>query len=224
MKPLNALIRKGFASAMKGLKSGATDTPKPAWERFLSSPGVIAIVTVLGTGVFGTIITGKIQEHNRRSEQAYLAYDKNLTLMLEVVKRAFEIPMRYSSASENLIVITDPLWRSKQDAQPSDPIEQAKAAVLKEFNDADAEWRKQSASIGYLLVWYLPEHKEVRQQWRDVEKTVGAYRDCALDVYKPEGVDKLPETRPCTEEMENIRNALDKVADSLAAAKRSLPK
>lgn len=224
MKRLNALIRKGFASVMTGLKSHATDTSKPAWERFLSSPGVITIVTVLGTGIFGTIITGKIQEHNRRSEQTYLAYDKNLTLMLEVVKRAFEIPMRYSSASENLIVITDPLWHPKQGAQPSDPIEQAKAAVIKEFNDADAEWRKQSASIGYLLVWYLPERKEVRQQWREVEKTVEAYRDCALSVYNPDGVDKPLEPRPCTRKMEYIRDALDKVADSLAAAKRSVPK
>jgi hypothetical protein len=197
------------------------DPPKLAWERFLSSAGVAALITVIGTAILGAWIAGKIQDRSKQHELRYLTYDKNLTALLDVVKNGFLLAGQRMASSANLIDITKPEFKSSTYGRNRQAIETQKKSVAEGFNQSAVEWSKSASSVGYLIAWYVPEQEDLREQWKTVEDRIADFARCAGEVYK-KNLKNPDETGDCKSQENAAENALTSMSRKLASAKEKL--
>jgi hypothetical protein len=205
----------------KLLKLRKQDPEKPAWERFLNSAGIVALVTVLGTAALGAWIAGAIQDRSKQHELRYLSYDKNLTALLDVVKNGFLLAGQRMATSANLIDITKPEFKSSANGQNHQAIDNQKKSVAESYNQGEADWSKAASSVGYLLAWYVPDQGDLREQWKTVEDSIDKFASCAGEIYK-KNLRNPDATGTCKSEEDIAEKELTTMSRQLASAKEKL--
>lgn len=205
----------------------AAETPpdpgKPRWQRFLESTGGAALITVLLGGAFGSWITSALEEHRADNQRRYLTHQEYLKARLETIQPTLELVGTTVTAAEDLITLTRPDWEPSPTRYP-DPKELeatlAKRRELREaYNDADAAWRKEKDSRGYLLAYYHAGAPAVFPSWSELETAVTAYVDCARRWYVEHARDFTEEAATaCDEERAEVDAAMVALIDALGNA------
>lgn len=158
-----------------------SDDGKPSWQRFLESTGGAALVTVLLGGVLGNWIAGALAERRAVNERMYLTHQEYLEARLATIRPTLERIGHTVAAAEDLITITRPDFDPRKYAEgPDRNATLAKRRQIREaYNAADAEWRREKETLGYLLVYYHSDGRGVAGSWNQLEDAVTGFVDCA---------------------------------------------
>jgi hypothetical protein len=91
-------------------KGSSSDQPKQQLEVLANSTVLAAIVTVLGTVIAGTFISGVIQDRSKKKNELELQSKRDyLKSQVDVDSKAYDLIGRYVAAADDLITITKPL-------------------------------------------------------------------------------------------------------------------
>ena len=198
------------------------EPPKPLIERLLNSAAVVALITVVGGGVAGAIITAKMQTKAKEREIATTEYAQYVQARLKVVSDAYDLIGRRIWSSTQLIVITGMEFTTP--ANPTSDDEKLTAGqkrdIRESFNKTDAEWNASQQRTGLLLGYYHNGAAEVTQKWRAATAAIDAYADCARSWYlgnENRGVDPR---HACEVQRKAIDQELDQLTAALDAGRR----
>ena len=170
-------------SSRRSARRARGDRQPALWRALLESKVLVALVTVLLGGWVGSCITASIQEESRKREQALLAYEKHLGEGLQLIKEAYSELGRLVAAAENLIVMTGPAWDPDlfsgelKQSQLNDHI----LKLRREYNEADAQWRRQQRTLGWRLGYYYGDLPEVQTRWSELLEGAEAFQLCAVE-------------------------------------------
>ena len=187
------------------------EASKSHWEILANSNALTALITVLGTAFFGTLLAARIQERSRRAERALVEHKEHVNAEVDTVKRAYELAGKDISACEDLIAITGPEFDPRRyEAEKRKELENQKAEIRKQHNTIDAEWRHNRESLGYLISFYHHGRTEVITNWRDVQEAMEQYNACASDWSNNHPVARKEELipPPCKAEKDRVRQQL----------------
>jgi hypothetical protein len=191
-------------------------TVKPRWQRFLESTGGAALVTTLIGGLVGAYITGLVQRGTKERELRLAAFREYADGELRVVQRVWEQVGLMVSASENLLVLTEPAFDPENfaDKQRDAVLEQRKR-LRDGFNEADRDWRRNRETLGFLLGYYHHGHSDLEPTWRKTQAAVDGFVSCARERYFADAKE-TSDDRAC----EASRRTLDEELASLNRALR----
>jgi len=195
---------------------------KSRLEVLANSAVVVALVSVLGTGVIGSIIAGSIQDRNKQRELATIAYREYQSGELAAVKEAYKLLGDYYSASQNLIYMARPEFQpgQYQDAGQKQQIEEQASRLRQEYNLADSHWRQQKESTGFLITYFHHGRKGISESWRRLEDAAEKFNGCAYQLYLQQG--KVWGTQPCKAEQKAVEQQFDKFAEDVDAARQDV--
>lgn len=165
-------------------ETNAADPAKPRWQRFLESTGGAALVTTLVGGLVGAYITGLVQRGTRERELRLAAFREYADGELRVVQRVWEQIGVMVSASQNLLVLTEPAFDAGHFAgEQRDAVLEQRKRLRDEFNEADREWRRNRETLGFLLGYYHHGDSSLEPTWRKTQAAVDGFVSCARDRY-----------------------------------------
>ncbi len=171
----------------RGSGRSGGDGGKPAWQRFLESTGGAALITVLLGGILGNWIAGQFEAARAENERRALTHEKYLAARLATVQPLLERVGGTVRASEDLITLTRPDWEPSPARFPDPTERQAtldkRREIREAYNQADADWRSEKDSLGYLLAYYHGGSSEVSTAWSTLSTALTAYVDCARGWY-----------------------------------------
>ena len=158
------------------------------WQPFVEPSVLVALITVIIGGLFGSAITYMYQNAQKerefqqswlkaRGDQALTSYKEYLDREQELVKRTYSLIGACISASDRLVSQTGPPFRAKF-TDPQRVIEQ-KQTIKRNFNEVKARWLTEKEEIGLLMVYYHPEHPNVHTAWRKVQDYIIEYLEWA---------------------------------------------
>jgi hypothetical protein len=157
---------------------------KPRWQRFLESTGGAALVTTLVGGLVGAYITGLVQRGTKERELRLTAFREYADGELRVVQRVWEQIGVMVSASENLLVLTEPAFdRDRFAGEQRDAVMEQRKVLRDAFNEADRDWRRNRETLGFLLGYYHHGHSSLEPTWRKTQAAVDGFVACARDRY-----------------------------------------
>lgn len=189
---------------------------KPGWQRFLESTGGAALITVLLGGVLGNWIAGEYEERRAVNERRHLTHQEYLKERLATIQPTLERVGHTVAAAEDLISITRPDFDPSRFAigQDRDDTLAKRKQIRKDYNDADAAWRREKAKLGYLLAYYHPGSAEVSAAWRDLETAVTTFVDCARSWWI-ESAGEPTEAAACEKDRAAIDQTMEDLIESL---------
>lgn len=189
---LSNAVAYEVSEAQNGPNSAQSNPTKPLWEVIIESPGLAALISVLGVSLFGTLLanhlqrTGKEreersnkQERNRQSElqmaQAYLDGDLNaIAEMLGVVTSA-------STKAENLVAITFKRFQIYEHNTPEQ--KNFRNQVRSAFNAAVADWYGRREILGVKLGTHHKRSSAVFCAWVEVSDATTTLLDKSAKIY-----------------------------------------
>jgi len=152
---------------------------KPWWERLFSTKGFVTLVTVVGTGWFGTVITANVQNWSNEKDLVLSTYSENQSERLKTSQQAFELMGAYITGSSDLIRVgTDDWMRQLTNLRTAGQLDE----LVKSYNRADVDWRKKADILSFLLSYHF-QGKTVGQQWNELRSAVESFNRCAVDYY-----------------------------------------
>ena len=183
-----------------------SDKPKHRLEVFANSAVLTAVVTVIGTAIAGTIISGCIQDRAKRNELELQAQRDYLRSQVDVDSKAYDLVGRYVAAADDLITITKPrfqedfyiVWKNK---------------ITSDYDSADTEWRRTNRTTGHLLSYHHYGQSNVAEAWKALGNEVDAFASCATQFFSKHSYGAREEEmtpRPCSPENERISARLEK--------------
>lgn len=192
-----------------------------ALERLLHPSVLVALITVVGGGIFGSMITTRLQMSAKERELSLAGYRETVNARLKIVTDTYDLVGRTIVAADQLIVITRPEFvvNDLSDEAQRATAEQ-KSEIRKTFNDTNAEWRRTELRNGLLVAYYHGGSPEVTAAWSDVVKSVDAYLACARDWFlaHPGGAEAIP---ACRMQRQSAMASLSRFGIALEKARRS---
>jgi hypothetical protein len=190
-----------------------------ALDRLFHPSVVVALITVIGGGIFGSVITSTLQRKAKEREMALAEYREYVSARLKFVTDTYDLVGRAIVAADGLIVITRPEFvvRDANDENQRATAAQ-KVEVRKAFNDANAQWNTAKLRTGLLLRYYHYGSRPVGSTWNGVSEAVDAYFVCSRSWFlaHPDGAEALP---VCRDERKRAIAALGTLGDALEEAR-----
>jgi hypothetical protein len=207
-------------------ESAANKAKKPAWQRFLESPGGAAMITVILGGILGQWINLSIQESVKernfqqdwlkaRGDQALEAYKEYLAQEKDLIQRVYKLIGQSVSATEDLLILSTPEFSPGSHAG----IEGQRKTIREQYNKIDAQWRAECEEVGLLMSYYHRDHPDVAGAWEHVRTSITGFMDCARkwDIQRSQFPDSA---EVCRKEIETLKKAIQKLSASLESARQ----
>jgi hypothetical protein len=204
---------------------------KAGWLRFLESSGGTALITVVLGGIVGSAITALVQSGLKerefqqawlkaRGDQALAAYQQYAESELKTVEKSYDLIGRMLAAAENLISLTEPRFDLAAFAgEDQVRVREQRLALRREYNEADATWRRNREVLGLLMAYYHPGGPQVRAAWRSVQDAVDGYAACALAWYTAHR-EPSDSQGACRTEQQRVQQALDGLNGAIESARQ----
>ena len=188
------------------------------WQKLIAAPAFSTLLTIVGTGVIGTLLSGVVQDRMKEKELALATYQENLTAQIETIKKTYALMGEYVAGSEDLIAVSQEVWRNR--------LEEAKR-YEERYNAADAQWRKDAETLGFLLSYHHPGQADVRMRWIATRKAIEGYNTCAVAYHAARRHASRPraeEADPCAKERAAIEKSFGELSAVLDASRREVMK
>jgi hypothetical protein len=221
-----ALLR--YAAVLTSIAGGSPTKERSKQsliEKLANSAAVVALITVIGGGIAGTVITAKLQMKAKEREIATAENSQYVHARLQVVSDAYDLLGRTIWSSTELIVITGPEFTTA--VPPQSENEKATAGqkqdIRKTFNEVDRLWNSGQQRTGLLLSYYHNGAAEVTRHWHRAASAVDAYSDCARSWYLANENRGADYKNACQPERRAVDEALIALTSALDTARAGAP-
>lgn len=156
------------------------------WSSFLEPAVLTALITVVIGGLVGGLITHLYQEGVKSRELQQVSYKEHLTQQQEILKRTYSLLGNCIATSNRLIDLTNPKsynqdFIDKLNEKDLENVHQQIVNTKHSFNEAYLKWETEQAELGLLIDYYHPNQPIVMSSWKEVQKSIMVYMDCAAD-------------------------------------------
>jgi uncharacterized membrane-anchored protein YhcB (DUF1043 family) len=204
-------------------KDAAKEDLNPSFLRLLESNGMVALITVVLGSILAPIVISSIQNNSARNDQALTEYKQYLERQQETVKGTYELVAKMINASQGLIDVTSPAYSLELAAEEDKAtLKEQRVELVKKFNSTLETWKTEEEKLGLLMSYYYYGQQSVLPAWRNTQKAVNDFVQCAQKRYHdyredPEVVDKPEECQP---KREGVRSSLDTLAGSIETSRQ----
>jgi hypothetical protein len=155
---------------------------KAGWQKFLESSGGTALITVVIGGIMGGLITATFQFYAKQREMELAAYQQKLEKRQETMKSAYDLIGLSSAPADNLIrykLMPGNDTTLYTDKEKKAAKEREWAGILEKLEDAQQKWSAEEKKAILSLSHYYSNNTEVKNAWKELNKTLPAYFVCA---------------------------------------------
>ena len=199
---------------------------RSGWEAWLNSSVLVALIGVVGTGLFSAWISGLIQERSKNAELQRAAQQQLRTDQNAAVLRVLALMANQSSAIDDLLTITHSSYNDGRfSGQELKDLDEWKKKIRSAHDDADSTWRREKITAGYTLLYLFDNDAKVSAAWSSLAATGDAFEDCANQFYSKNalhGTDQRP-AQICDVERKAIADALSHFTGAVAVQRIRAP-
>ena len=160
------------------------DTPKSSLTTWLNSSVVTALIGVIGTGIVGAVISGRIQETARQNERARVAEVARSESQRAIVAKVVDRVDAFLTASDDMLVGVNLSYeergRTRDDVMK---LRTWKTALAEARDKAEAEWRRGKRSLSLGLDYEFDGGDGVMKAWQELANAVDAFEECTNTWY-----------------------------------------
>src|ERR1700741_4531850 len=132
---------------------GLTSSPSRLGT-WLNSTVMATLIGVVGTGVLGAWVTGRVQDRSKENELARTAQEQRLTSQNTLITKVLDrVGALVSSTDDLLTTVNNVNTEEGRPAREVNELQEWKLRVRKTRDDADAVWRNDKRSLGYSLLY-----------------------------------------------------------------------
>ncbi len=197
-----------------------------AREAWLNSSVLVALIGVVGTGLFGAWISGLIQERAKNAELQRAAQQQRRTDQNAAVLRVLALMANQSSAIDDLLTIIHSSYHEGRfGGQELKDLTEWKKKVRTAHDESDSTWRREKITAGYSLLYLFDNDSRVAAAWSSLAATGDAFEDCANQFYSKNalrGTDRRP-AQICDVERKALGDALSQFTGQVAAHRIKAP-
>ena len=206
------------AAIYKAVSEPAANGTSKKWLESLFDPAVfVALITVIGGGIFGTIITAQYQQHAKDRELALLNFQQTNEARLKIAADAYDLIGIVVAAGDDLITTTETSFAQAKDPETRKQVTDLLAA----YNVGEKAWREREARTGLLLAYH---HDASLDQlgWPAVSTAVRAYVDCARKWHYDHAAGVANVSAACGSQRGNVQIATHGLSINLLKARDAL--
>lgn len=160
---------------------------KPTWLLVLDSKAVVALITILLSGLAAQWVSWALQ--NKIAEREFNAGwlkargDQALQSHLQAIEQKRNVVEQIAGSIGRAITASRALIASAT-FDTSNAITAVQVGkIQREFNDAQTAWSAQEYRLGFLLSYYSGGEATTMAAWRDVTRATDAYLECTSTWY-----------------------------------------
>ena len=199
--------------------------------RFLESTGGAAFITVVLGGLLGQWVSCSIQQSLKdrefqqawlqaRGNQALAAYEEYLEQERGTIERVYQLVGDTISSAENLISLTGLLLDLEGfSGDEYKRVSEQRVKLREAYNVSDAQWRSQQQVLALLMGYYHQAQPAVEKQWRQVARSVNAYKTCAEKWYAEHFDKPGPTAAACRRRKDAVLTRLQELTVTLEATR-----
>ena len=204
-------------AALHAALTAQSKPPRRLIDRVLEPAVLVALITVTGTGIFGTWITGRLQERAKEREIALANFRQTNEARLKVAADAYDLVGTVVAAGDDLITTTEIAFATAQDDVTRGQVQE----LLQSYNEGDRRWRATQARTGLLLAYHHDAPPEAIG-WPAVADAVRGYVDCARTWRLQHSGGAANASAACGSQRDAVANATETLTKNLLAAKDAL--
>jgi hypothetical protein len=179
-------------------------TDRSLLQAWLNSTVLTALVGVVGTGMIGACVSGAIQDRSKQNEIELQARQAQQAARAATMNRVLEVLGTNISAADDLLVTVSNVYAEDRHSTEDLPtLRKWKADVALARDAADAAWRQQRRSLGYMLLYHFDNDADVAKTWREMISRSDGFERCTWEWYTA-----------------NARAGTDEVLDMICGAER----
>ena len=191
----------------------------------LNSTVLTAVIGVVGTGVLGAYVSGRIQDRSRNNEIQRQAEQVRLESQNTTVNAILKRVGEFLSATDDLLFSVNHAFAEK--GRPSDEVatlQKWKTQIRDRRDAAELEWRREKRSLGFMLQYVFEGRAAITDAWGDVLRAVDDFEICTRGWYTQNGANgtELTADKICSDERVAFERAIETITREVAAARRSL--
>src|SRR5882724_3381633 len=216
------LQHEAFMAKVVGLRKAADENDiSPSFLRLMESTGVTAIITIVLGSILAPIVITSIQNDRARNDQALAEYKQYLERQQDTVRNAYDLVGKILFASQGLVNITKPEFGVERSADPQ-TLKKQKTEMVEKFNATYESWQVEEEKLGLLMSYYHYGQPNVLPAWRQTQRSVNEFIQCARDRYHayqsdPEVVDQPDKCQP---KKDAVRSVIDVLAANIDSSRQ----